>query len=79
MAEVNFLEKFLFALKYTKGVLNGSFRTFHKVLSLLFAGSNLKWKTLHFSVFLSEPIIRKNPGSQVIGQNTLIQLDYRIL
>ena len=44
MTEVDFPEKFLFALKLTKQPQNGSkvFLSFHKVLSLIFAGSNLK-------------------------------------
>ena len=47
-------------LKWVKGTQNGVFRSFCKILSLLFAGRNLKWKTLHFSLFLCKPHIWQN-------------------
>ena len=48
-------------------------------MSLYFAGSNLKWRTLQFSIFLCIPHIRKNPNSHVIGKKALVQSDCRIL
>ena len=42
-----------------------------KTLSLLFAGNNLKWKSLQCSGFLRKPW--KNSASHIIGQNILAQ------
>ena len=47
-------------------------------MSLSYAESELNWKTIEFC-FLSKPQIRENPNWQVIGQRTLVQLDFNIL
>ena len=66
MTEVDFPEQFLFALKWTTRAQNGFFLSFHKILSLIVAGSNLKWKTLQFSVFLCKPNILENSASEFL-------------
>ena len=50
--------------------LNGQ-KGFSKILSLFYAGSNLKRKTLQCSVFLCKSDICENSASQVIGEISL--------
>ena len=69
---------FLFAIKSTKWTQNGAFLSFHKTLALPFAGSNPKWKTLRFSIFLCKSNIWENSGSQVTCQNAFDQSDCNI-
>ena len=68
-----FPEKFLFALKSDKR-LQMKFFTFPTILSLLFAGSSLKWKILQFSSFpMQTPYLGKFWNSDSIRlQDTLI-------
>ena len=49
---------------------------FFKILSSLFAESNLKWKTLQLSIFLCKPHTWENSDSQVTGKNALVQSDF---
>ena len=57
-----FSRKFLVCPKIWKKSPKWSFLTFHNFLALLFGWSNLKWKTLQFSVFLYRPPIWENFG-----------------
>ena len=75
--KVSFPEKFLFSQKWSERAHNGVFCSFHKILSLIFARSNLTWKTnIKFAVFRH---IWENFAWQDIGQNALIQSYSRIL
>lgn len=90
MTEVDFAENSLFPLKSAIRVQNRVLWSFHKILSLLFAGSSPKLKILQFSVSLYKPLLRKNllqklqakirgkSASQVICQNALIQSNCKI-
>lgn len=71
---VDFSEKNLFALKRIQMGKKWSLLSFHKILSLLFAGINLIWKTLKYYVLLCNAISRK-----ILVQNTFIQSDCKIL
>ena len=64
--------------KHLKLTQNGFF-SHHKIFSLFFAGSNIKWKALQFSVFLCKLHIWENTALPVIVQNTLTRSDCRIL
>ena len=59
--------------------LKSSFISFHKGLSLIFPGNNLKLKSLSFSFFLCKPYIWKISVSQVIDQSGPLQSDCWIL
>ena len=73
--QADFSEKFLFALNRKKVPK----MSFHKVLSLLFSGKNLKWKPSQVCFSVPTPYICENSCSKVLGQNIFIKLDCRIL
>ena len=56
VTEADFPEKFLFALKFTRSVHNGVSLSFHKTLSLLFAGSKIREK-LQFCFLVQTPCV----------------------
>ena len=74
-----FFRKCVFAQKLAKKAQNQVFLTCHKILSSFFAEKNVNWKSSKFSVFLYKPHIWENPCSQVIAQNAIVQLVWKIL
>ena len=50
-----------------------------KFLTLVFLGNNLKWKLILLLIFHRESHIWQNSSSQVMSQNTVDQLNCRIL
>ena len=66
-------------LRLSKRAQNRVFLVVLKFHHLVFAGINLNGKALQLSVFLCQSHIWENSGSQVVGQNTLVQSDWRIL
>ena len=54
-------------------------KVFWKILPILFPVSILKQKVLWFSNYLCKPYVWENCGSQVTGQNSFFQSDWKIL
>lgn len=82
VTETDFQKKFMFAPKSVKEAQKSPEMEFFaswKILSFLFAGNNLKLKSLLFFIFFCKPHIKENSGSLVTSQNAVIQSECRVL